>query len=183
MKRKTLAFLSGALTVSALAWGVGFMEREIAFSEVEIQAALAKSGPVEQRYGGLISASLKSAPKVTLGNPEGRVAVVARVDIAVLGNRPIPVDVAGTAGIRYDDNAKAFFLENPVAHVVESPYLPREYEPAARQAVNTLVVSYFRARPVYTLREDGSAQEAAARWLLRSVRIEPGRVVAILSPL
>jgi len=35
---------------------------------------------------------------------------------------------------------------------------------------------------VYVLREDGSAEEIAARWLLRSIRIEPGKVVAILSP-
>ena len=30
--------------------------------------------------------------------------------------------------------------------------------------------------------EDGSLQEKAARWLLRSIRIEPGRVAAVLSP-
>jgi hypothetical protein len=31
------------------------------------------------------------------------------------------------------------------------------------------------------LRDDGTAQEATARWLLKSVRIEPGKVVAVLS--
>ena len=35
---------------------------------------------------------------------------------------------------------------------------------------------------VYVLREDGSLQERTARWLLRSIRIEPGRVAAVLSP-
>jgi hypothetical protein len=44
------------------------------------------------------------------------------------------------------------------------------------------MTSYFRSKPVYILRENGTAQEQAARWLLRSIRIEPGRVAAILSP-
>ena len=45
-----------------------------------------------------------------------------------------------------------------------------------------MMASYFRNRPVYVLREDGSLQEQAARWLLRSIRIEPGQVIAVLSP-
>ena len=102
--------------------------------------------------------------------------------VALLGNPPIPVDVVGSAGIRYDDHAKAFFLEKPVADSVRSPALRKEAEPEARRAVTALLSGYFRTKPVYVLREDGNAQELAARWLLRSVRIEPGRVIAILSP-
>ena len=104
------------------------------------------------------------------------------MDIALLGNPPIPVQVKGHAGIRYDDQAKAFFLENPIAESVESVALPREFEPQVRRAVSQLIATYFRDRPAYVLREDGSAQESAARWLLRAVRIETGRVVATLSP-
>ncbi len=117
-----------------------------------------------------------------LGIPEGRAGITARMDIAFLGNPPIPVQVQGHAGIRYDDQAKAFFLENPVAEAVESVALRREFEPQVRRAVSQLIAAYFRDRPVYVLRENGSAQESTARWLLRSVRIETGRVVATLSP-
>ena len=45
------------------------------------------------------------------------------------------------------------------------------------------VQGYFRSQPVYVLRENGSTQEATARWLLKSVRIESGRIVAVLSPI
>jgi len=107
---------------------------------------------------------------------------VARVDISLLGNPPVPVDVVGSAGIRYDDHAKAFFLDKPVVDSVRSPALRKEAEPEARRAVMALLSAYFRSKPVYVLREDGNAQELAARWLLRSVRIEPGRVIAVLSP-
>jgi hypothetical protein len=44
------------------------------------------------------------------------------------------------------------------------------------------MAAYFREKPVYVLREDGSAEEKAARWLLRRIRIETGKVVATLSP-
>ena len=90
-----------------------------------------------------MTVALLEAPKITLGVPEGRVGIAARVDIALLGNRPVPVNFTGTAGIRYDDNAKAFFLENPVAQTVESQAIPREAEPQAKQAVNALITTYF----------------------------------------
>ena len=53
---------------------------------------------------------------------------------------------------------------------------------AVRLAAGQLLASYLKARPVYVLRDNGPPQEAMARWLLKSVRIEPGRVVAVLSP-
>ena len=120
--------------------------------------------------------------EITFTEAEVRAGISAKMDIALLGNPPIPVEVKGNAGIRYDDQAKAFFLDNPTADSVESIALPREYEPNIRRAITQLLKAYFREKPVYVLREDGSAQEIAARWLLRAVRIEPGKVVATLSP-
>jgi hypothetical protein len=166
----------------AMHCNAAFLDREVSFSEAEIQAAIDKSKPQQLNYGGLLTVSLSVPPKLTLGEPEGRAGIVARVDIALLGNPPIPVDVVGSAGIRYDDRAKAFFLEKPVVDSVRSPGLRKEAEPEARRAVTALLAGYFRSRPVYVLREDGNAQELAARWLLRSIRIESGRVVAVLSP-
>jgi len=182
MKPKVAALFFAALMAYATLSHAAFLDREVSFSEAEIQAAIDKSKPQQLNYGGLLVVSLSAPPKLTLGNPEGRAGIVARVDIALLGNPPIPVDVVGSAGIRYDDNAKAFFLEKPVADSVQSPALRKEAEPDARRAVTALLANYFRTKPVYVLRENGSAQELAARWLLRSVRIEAGKVIAILSP-
>ena len=182
MKPKVAALFFAALMAYATPSTAAFLDREVSFLEAEIQAAIDKSKPQQLNYGGLLAVSLSAPPKLTLGNPEGRAGIVARVDIALLGNPPIPVDVVGSAGIRYDDNAKAFFLEKPVADSVRSPALRKEAEPDARRAVTALLANYFRTKPVYVLRENGSAQELAARWLLRSVRIEAGKVIAILSP-
>lgn len=181
MKIRTALCLLATLVTYAASGLAGPLDREVSFSESQVQSALAKSGALTKNYGGLMSFSLAEPPHITLGTPEGRVGISARIHVALLGNPGIPVDVTGTAGIRYDDNAKAFFLENPVADSVESQALAKESEPAARRTVNALISTYFRSKPVYTLRENGNAQEIAARWLLRSVRIEPGRVVATLS--
>lgn len=182
MKLKIARFIAFVLMAFATYCYAAFLDREVSFSEAEIQAAIDKSKPQQLNYGGLLTVSLSAPPKLTLGEPEGRAGIVARVDIALLGNPPIPVDVVGSAGIRYDDRAKAFFLDKPVVDSVRSPGLRKEAEPEARRAVTALLAGYFRSRPVYVLREDGNAQELAARWLLRSIRIEPGRVVAVLSP-
>ena len=182
MKLKS-AFFALALAASSLSWSAGFLEREIYFSEADIQTQLEKNSTMQKSYGnGVVVVSLLEAPKITMGNPEGKAALSARINLSLLGNPAVPVAFEGTSGLRYDDNAKAFFLENPVANSVQSQAIPREAEPMARQAITQLMMSYFRAKPVYILREDGSAQEKAARWLLRSIRIEPGRVAAILSP-
>lgn len=181
MKPTITALLFAALTAIAPGCEAELSGKEVAFSEAEIQTALARSGPQQRNYNGLMTVALLEAPRITVGVPEGRVGIAARVHLALLGQPAIPVDVTGTAGIRYNDKTKAFYLENPVADSVTSQALPKEYEPAARNAVNSLIANYFR-KPVYVLRPDGSPEEAAAHWLLRSVRIEPGRVVAILSP-
>lgn len=182
MKLKLACLLFAALMAASTLSSAAFLDKEVSFSEAEIQAAIDKSKPQQLNYGGLLTVSLLAPPKLTLGESEGRAGIVARVDIALLGNPPIPVDVVGSAGIRYDDHAKAFFLDKPVADSVRSPALRREAEPDARRAVTALLAGYFRTKPVYVLREDGNAQELAARWLLRSIRIEAGRVIAVLSP-
>jgi hypothetical protein len=175
-------FLTALCLFSSLnTWGVDFLEREIVFSQAEIQAALAKNGPVQKNYGGILSINLKQAPNIELDGSDGRAKITASFDLGLLGNPPVPVNMTGRAGIRYDDKNKAFFLENAVTDSVESYALPKEMEATARQAVTQLMANYFRTKPIYVLRADGNPQEIAARWLLKSVRIETGKVVATLS--
>lgn len=176
----TTILLFAALIGFASNCCAALFDREVSFTEAEIQESLTKSGPQTKNYGWL-SVSLLETPKITLGSPEGQVGIIARIHISLLGNPAVPIDVTGSAGIRYDDRNKAFFLENPVANRVESPAIPKEAEVSARQATNNLIAAYFKAKPLYVLRDDGTLQEATARWLLKSVRIEPGKAIATLS--
>lgn len=187
MKRVDMSIKAKLLGLALLGFSLasqaaGFLEREVSFSEAEVQAAVDKSKPVQRNYGGLVTTTVQTPPRVLLGTPEGRIGVNGRVWISLLGQPAIPVDVAANGGVRYDDAGKAFYLENPVVTSVESAALSPDMQPMARQAVAQMIAGYFRNKPVYVLREDGSMQEAAARWLLRSIRIEAGRVVAVLAP-
>lgn len=180
---KTL-FLLCTILLGTNCRGAGLLEKEIHFSEQEIQARIDKNGVTRKSYGkGLAVVALLEPPRIKLGEPPGQVTVNARLDVALFGGAPVPVDIEGNSGLRYDDAAKAFFLDRPVARSVSSGALTPETEPMARQAITQLLAAYFRDKPVYVLREDGSLEEKAARWLLRDIRIEPGRVTAVLSPL
>jgi hypothetical protein len=180
MTLRILVVLVFAL-VSRLALA-GLLDQEVSFTEAEVQAAVDKNGKLQRSYGGFASVSLQQPPKISLGMPDGRILLSGSVVIAVLGQPPIPVDVQGFAGIRYDDQSRGFFLENPVATSVASPHLDRSNEAFVRRGVSQLMSSYFRNKPIYVLSDDASPQKATARWLLRTIRIEPGRVVATLSP-
>lgn len=176
-------FALAGLVAGNLAWGAGFLEKEVVFTEAQIQAALARAKPLQLSYGGLVAVAMPSPPQVFLDGDDGRARLAAGVDVEAPGQPAVHVDVGGRAGIRYDDQRKAFYLENPSIDSIASPTLKKEATPAARLAVAHALASYFKTKPVYVLRADGSPQEASARWLLKSVRIEPGRVVAVLSPL
>ena len=177
---RTLLFIA-TLLISPLAANAGLFEREVVFSEADIASALAKAKPLQLSYGGLISVALKEPPQILLDGTDGRARIATGLDVELQGQKPIRVEASGRAGIRYDDQSKSFYLENPVVDSVSAPALRKEANPAIREATSQLIASYFRTKPVYVLRENGSPQEVTARWLLKSVRIEPGRVVAVLS--
>ena len=95
--RHLLICLFSALVFMKPALSAGFMEKEVSFSEQEVQAALAKSGNSEKNYGGLVTVALLGAPQITLGTPAGLAGMTARLNIGLLGNVPVAVDIAGTA--------------------------------------------------------------------------------------
>jgi hypothetical protein len=118
----------------------------ISFSEAEIQAALDNSSPAEVRYGGLMTLRLLQPPRIKLGNPEERVGVTASISIVIAAGSPVQLDVGGMAGIRYDNEAKAFYIEKPVATSVRSPVLSEDEPNALRGVATQLIAAYFRNR-------------------------------------
>jgi hypothetical protein len=182
IRGRQLAGTVAALCLAGSATAAGLLEKEVVFSEAEVQAAVDRRGRIDRNIGGIVTVALVAPPRISLDRTDNRAGISARFDVGAVGNPTISVDVAGTAGVRYDDSAKAFFLENPALDSLQAPRLQRELEPAVRRAMSQLMAGYFRTQPVHVLRSDGSAEERAAHWLLRSVRIERGQVVAVLSP-
>lgn len=173
-----LALLPALMPAPVLA----FLEKEVVFTEADIQTALDRARPQQIAYGHLLAVRIDSPPRVSLDSDDGRAGLAAGLDVDIQGQPPLRVDIAGRSGVRYDDQMKAFFLDKPVIESVGSPTLAKEASLLLRQAASQLMQGYFRTQPIYVLRSDGSPQEATARWLLKSVRIERGRIVAVLSP-
>jgi len=171
------------LLAVAPAVAAAFLDKEVTFSEADIQAALDRAKPQQLAFGPLLSLRMDTPPQISLAGNDGRAGLSAALDVETQGQPPMRVDIAGRTGIRYDDRQKAFFLDKPTIDSVSSPTLSSEATPLLRKAISQLMQGYFRKQPVYVLRENGSPQEATARWLLKSVRIEPGRIVAVLSPI
>ena len=124
----------------------GLFDREVSFSESELQSMVDRARPLEKRYGEWLALAIRTPPTLRLGEPPEQIGLSARLDVAVLGGPPVPFDVTGHAGLRYDGQNKAFFLDNPVIETVQSAGLPKELQPQVRKAANQLVAAYFRER-------------------------------------
>lgn len=157
-------------------------ELALSFSEAEVQAALDKAEKSRELLDGLLRISVEGSPQVRLGEPPERIGLQARLSIRVSGVGAMPATVKASSGLRYEPMAKAFFLEAPRVESIEAPLLPRALEGPARNAITRQLEASFAQTPVYTLKPDGSLKEQAARGLLKSVRIERSRVVAVFSP-
>ena len=169
--------LASALLLAACAGGKP-AEIELSFTERELQAALNKADMSTRLLDGLVVVSVTGQPQVKLGQPPERIGLSAQLSIKVVGLPAMPASVKGSSGLRYDDAQKAFFLEAPQLDAVTAPLLPKAMEGAARMAITRQLAASFNQTPVYSLKADSSLKEKAARQTLKSIRIEPDRIVA-----
>ena len=183
IRRALLIGLSGLAALLAACAGGGPAELSLSFSETEVQAALDKAEKSRELLDGLLRVSVEGSPQVRLGEPPERIGLQTRLSIQVSGVGAMPAMVKASSGLRYEPRIKAFFLEAPRIESIEAPLLPRALEGAARNVITRQLNASFAQTPVYTLKSDGSLKEQAARGLLKSVRIERSRVVAVFSPL
>ena len=182
IRRALLTGLSGLAALLAACAGGGPAELSLSFSEAEVQAALDKAEKSRDLLDGLLRVSVEGSPQVRLGEPAERIGLQTRLSIRVSGVGAMPATVKASSGLRYEATAKAFFLDAPRIESIEAPLLPRALEGTARNVITRQLNASFAQTPVYTLKSDGSLKEQAARGLLKSVRIERSRVVAVFSP-
>ena len=175
----TLGWIGLAITLLLAACAGGKpAEMELSFTERELQAALNKADMSTRLLDGLVVVSVSGQPQVKLGQPPERIGIAAQLSIKVVGLPAMPANVKGSSGLLYDDAHKAFFLEAPQLDAVTAPLLPKAMEGAARAAITRQLAASFSNTPVYSLKTEGSLKEQAARQTLKSIRIEPDRIVA-----
>ena len=182
IRRTLLVCVSGLAALLAACAGGGPAQLSLSFSEAEVQAALDRAEKSRELLDGLLRVSVEGSPQVRLGEPPERIGLQARLSIRVSGVGAMPANVKASSGLRYYAMAKAFFLDAPRLESIDAPLLPRALEGTARKLITRQLDASFAQTPVYTLKADGSLKEQAARGLLKSVRIERGRVLAVFSP-
>ena len=175
----TLGWVGLAITLLLAACAGGKpTEVELSFTERELQAALNKADMSKRLLDGLVLISVVDSPQVKLGTLPERIGLTAQLSIKVVGLPALPASVSGSSGLRYDQTQKAFFLDTPQLDAVTAPLLPKALEGATRTAITRQLAASFSQTPVYSLKADGSLKEQAARQTLKSIRIDPERIVA-----
>ena len=153
-------------------------EFEVTFSAQEINAALDKAAKPKNLHDGLLTVYLEEMPKVTLGTSPNRIGITARLGIQLAGTKPLPAKISGSSSIVYNEAKKAFFLLAPEVNTVDFPLLPKALEGTASSLLSNHLGKTISTHPIYTLPEDGSVKERAARRLLKSIEIRQDKVVA-----
>jgi hypothetical protein len=185
MRRRSWALLAGAVLLVAAAAGHLLVQGRtftITLSEADLQARLAEAPPFTRTLLGVVRVTLDS-PRVSLVEGSDRVHAGADVDVRVaLGRRELSAQgtVDASGGVRYHPETGEFFLTDPVVEGLSVPGFPPEHLPRARDAIGSALRVYFDRNPIYTLRP-GDVRHAAARLLLRDVRVVDRRLVATLA--
>ena len=179
--RTSRALLALLTTVLTACTGMGAPEVQVAFTAREVQAAIDKAPRSKSLADGLLVLILEGSPKVRLGEGTNRIGITAQLGIQVAGAKPVPATVSASAQLVYVEARKAFFLEAPLVEAIEATFLPKALEPVARKAASVQLAGALKDTPVYTLQDDGSLKERAARRLLKSVRIGKDEVVAVFA--
>ena len=151
------------------------------FSEDDLKARLQESLPYEKRYLYIFNVTLNN-PRFDLVDGSDRIAGGLDVLLNIkLGSKETPVggavDLSGA--LRYDPEARAFFLTNPVVEKLGIEGVPPRYANQANDAISAALGEFYRSRPVYVLEPD-TAPKAAAHMLLKDVKIRDERVVVTL---
>lgn len=164
---RTLLLLCTVFLVACAAPG----RLNVALSEDQLDREIGKSFPVT-RSASVLFVEL-AAPKVKLvrGSNDLGLSLRASVGVAVLRLEGV-LTVKGT--LRYQPDDGQFFLDAPAVSSFEVPGLPAAELPQVLSFVNDVVRTVLPTVPLHRL------ERGSARWLLKAIRVEDGRVIAEL---
>lgn len=156
---------------------------EVIITQEQINAAVAKAFHEKAVAYGLMTVTLNELA-LKVGEPVERIGVVAQPTIKIIGLQPLSVKIKGFTNLIYDESKKVFFLSELNIESIDAPNLPKSMvamEPKIKEAVNKQFSEEFIKIPIYRLSENGSTKENMARKYLKSIKINDGKIVAVLS--
>lgn len=191
MKRKYSFAASAALVVAGLALVVtAFKPHHVSVTESDALARLNENFSAERPAAGVASAVVKSfhAKFDEARIRDGAVHLSATVTFVPRAfGKPVSIDAVASGLPRYDEKARGFFLSaasveiTDIRYGAERPTGPPsvgKIEGWMSGALQSAIADALARRPVYRL-------DGVGGWVLktslRELRLEPGRMVAVLS--
>lgn len=166
MTLRTLALL-GVLSIGCAAPG----RLNVVLGAEQVERELARSFPVKREASVLFTEL--SEPKVLLtpGTDTLGLRLRASVGVAVLR---LEGQLTVRGRLRFEPADGQFFLDAPEVVAFEVPGLPAAEQPQLFAVVSELTRTFLPTVPLHRLEKGG------AKLLLKSVRVEDGRVIAEL---
>jgi len=153
---------------------------EIRLSEEELLQAVTKKLPFRKTYLIVFDVNLDN-PRIMLVDGTNRVA--AGLDVMVeakIGKKPPvrgSVDLSGN--VRYAPEDGEFYLVKPEIEKLTVEGISLSDSERVDEVLTKALASFFKNRPIYTLKESDTKQ-AAARLILKNVAVDGGELILTL---
>lgn len=174
---KKLIFLAVVLAIAAVVGGVYLLRDsfDVYLTEAQLQERVDEAFPEERRHLALARVVL-SEPRVNLFEGSDRIHFGLRARVSVTGVGEV-LDGSGTISgtIRYEPDEAAFFFDDIRIEELDTGDLSQRYEEPVREGAAVAAREALRRQPVYRLQDD-DLRQAAARLILRDVRVVDGRL-------
>jgi hypothetical protein len=179
-KRRTGTILLGVFVVALLGvagWFLLAREITLLIPREVLQQQLEAAFPYEKRE--LLYAVSVRDPKLQPSEKPDRIRLSLNVGVGVLGSRKISGVMTSEAGVRYDANQTAFFLENPRVTDISIRGLPRSIARQIPQVATAALQAVVKNKPIYQM-TDADRISFALRRTLKSVKFRNGQLEATL---
>lgn len=175
-----------ALLLLAVAAGVGWWLLRgrtftVKLERAQLQAAVDARLPLEK--DALLVLRLR-IPRATVLLAEGadRIGMRCAVELDLrvgAGRELLAGELEADTRLRYDPARHAFFLTDPVVRDASVKGLPAQHTALAAKYAGLALARFAADHPVHVIQDD-SLKLRLARAVLREVRVEDGKLVAVL---
>lgn len=150
----------------------------VELTEAQLQQQLASMMPITKEKM-FVTVTL-SKPALELGVGGDKIGVFSNLDISAPGGIKGTGRAKVEGRISYKKQTGEFFLYNPTISQIEIDQIPNQFHSNVKQLAQLALNSSIKGKPIFTL-TDNNSQEKLAKSMLKSVKVEPGKILITLA--